>query len=202
MADKKDHPELQSESAWQVQTQVIRADPGLVQHTGGSDCLVVIYTREGRGPLGKRIQLDGPGLELTIGRDVQNSLVLEFEGVSRKHARLVKRDGAWWVHDNNSTNGTYVNDTLTRETPLRNGDRVKVGDVFLKFLSAGGIGKPTRHPRWHGSAPVTERDSGLAERHRGRVTADDEASGASPRRSRTKLRSLRDVVSPERLWGN
>ncbi len=139
MSDPKDHPELPSESAWQVQTQVIRVEPGLGQHSGGSDCLVVIYTREGRGPLGKRIQLDGPVQELTIGRDVQNSLVLEFEGVSRKHARLVKRDGAWWVHDNNSTNGTYVNDVLTRETPLRNGDRVKVGDVILKYLSAGDL---------------------------------------------------------------
>jgi two-component system cell cycle response regulator len=139
MTDPKDHPELRNEASWQVQTQVLRAEPGLVQHTGGSDCLVVIYTREGRGPLGKRIQLDGPVQELTIGRDVQNSLVLEFEGVSRRHARLAKRDGVWWVHDNNSTNGTYVNDLLTRETPLRNGDRVKVGDVILKYLSAGDL---------------------------------------------------------------
>ncbi len=139
MTDPKDHPELRNEASWQVQTQVLRAEPGLVQHTGGSDCLVVIYTREGRGPLGKRIQLDGPVQELTIGRDVQNSLVLEFEGVSRRHARLAKRDGVWWVHDNNSTNGTYVNDVLTRETPLRNGDRVKVGDVILKYLSAGDL---------------------------------------------------------------
>ena len=139
MTDPKDHPELRNEASWQVQTQVLRAEPGLTQHTGGSDCMVVIYTREGRGPLGKRIQLDGPVQELTIGRDVQNSLVLEFEGVSRRHARLAKRDGVWWVHDNNSTNGTYVNDVLTRETPLRNGDRVKVGDVILKYLSAGDL---------------------------------------------------------------
>ncbi len=139
MTDPKDHPELRNEASWQVQTQVLRAEPGMVPHTGGSDCLVVIYTREGRGPLGKRIPLDGPAHELTIGRDVQNSLVLEFEGVSRRHARLAKRDGVWWVHDNNSTNGTYVNDLLTRETPLRNGDRVKVGDVILKYLSAGDL---------------------------------------------------------------
>ena len=45
-----------------------------------------------------------------------------------------------------------------------------------------GIGEPTRHPRWHGSAPVAGRDSGLAKRLRERVTADDEASGASPKR--------------------
>ena len=139
MADPKDHPELRSDPSWQVQTQVLRAEPASTQQNAGSDCLVVIYTREGRGPLGKRIPLDGPVAELTIGREVSNSLVLEFEGVSRRHARLQRRDGVWWVQDQNSTNGTYVNDVLSRETPLRNGDRVKVGDVILKYLSAGDL---------------------------------------------------------------
>ena len=135
MADPKDHPELHPDSAWQVQTQVLRAEPGLGQHTGGSDCLVVIYTREGRGPLGKRIQLDGPAQELTIGRDVGNAVVLDYDSVSRRHARLLRRDDQWWLIDNNSTNGTYVNDHASKETVLRNGDRIKIGDVILKYLS-------------------------------------------------------------------
>lgn len=130
-----DSPE--SEPNWQVRTQVIRSVDRPVG--GGSDCLVVIYTREGRGPLGKRVPLDGPVNELGIGRDVQNAVVLDYESVSRRHARLVRRDGVWWVVDNNSTNGTYVNDLPTRETPLRNGDRIKIGDVILKYLSAGDL---------------------------------------------------------------
>ena len=130
-----DSPE--SEPNWQVRTQVIRAIERPT--SAGSDCLVVIYTREGRGPLGKRVPLDGPVSELGIGRDVQNAIVLDYESVSRRHARLVRRDGAWWVVDNNSTNGTYVNDVPMRETPLRNGDRIKIGDVILKYLSAGDL---------------------------------------------------------------
>ncbi len=45
MADPKDHPELRSDPSWQVQTQVLRAEPASTQQNAGSDCLVVIYTR-------------------------------------------------------------------------------------------------------------------------------------------------------------
>jgi diguanylate cyclase (GGDEF)-like protein len=127
-------PPIEGEPNWQVRTQVIR---GGVERppSSGSDCLVVIYTREGRGPLGKRVPLDGPLSELTIGRDVQNAVVLDYESVSRRHARLAKRDGRWWLIDNNSTNGTYVNDAPTHEVVLENGARIKIGDVILKYLS-------------------------------------------------------------------
>jgi two-component system, cell cycle response regulator len=124
----------EQEPNWQARTQVIRnitASPV----SSGSDCLVVIYTREGRGPLGKRVPLDGPLQELTIGRDVSNAVVLDYESVSRRHARLQRRGEQWWIVDNNSTNGTYTNDQLLRETGLRNGDRIKIGDVILKYLS-------------------------------------------------------------------
>ena len=137
MGNPNDPPESNDE-VWQARTQIITG----MQKTSsasGSDCLVVIYTREGRGPLGRRIPLDGPFDELGIGRDPQNALVLEFDSVSRRHARLVRRDNSWWVIDNNSTNGTYVNDEPTREIQLRNGDRIKIGDVILKFLSAGDL---------------------------------------------------------------
>jgi two-component system cell cycle response regulator len=137
MPSSNEPPDHDAEPNWQARTQVIR---GVEKPTsGGSDCLVVIYTREGRGPLGKRVPLDGPIAELPIGRDVQNALVLDYESVSRRHARLVRRDNVWWVVDNNSTNGTYVNDNPTREAMLRNGDRIKIGDVILKYLSAGDL---------------------------------------------------------------
>lgn len=130
-------PAPEAEPNWQVRTQVIRT---IERPTGGgSDCLVVIYTREGSGPIGKRVPLDGPVSELGIGRDVQNAVVLDYESISRRHARLVRREGVWWVVDNNSTNGTYVNDLPARESMLRNGDRIKIGDVILKYLSAGDL---------------------------------------------------------------
>jgi diguanylate cyclase (GGDEF)-like protein len=44
------------------------------------------------------------------------------------------------VVDLGSTNGTYVNDSeIHGETPLRNGDLIKVGGVVFKFISGGNI---------------------------------------------------------------
>ena len=39
-----------------------------------------------------------------------NEIVLEGEGISRRHGRFERRDeGQWWVVDNATTDGTYVN---------------------------------------------------------------------------------------------
>ncbi|MEZ4408684.1 MAG: GGDEF domain-containing protein [Polyangiales bacterium] len=137
MGNPNDPPESNDE-VWQARTQIITG----MQKTSsasGSDCLVVIYTREGRGPLGRRIPLDGPFDELGIGRDPQNALVLEFDSVSRRHARLVRRDNSWWVIDNNSTNGTYVNDEPTHGSSSATETGSRSATIILKFLSAGDL---------------------------------------------------------------
>jgi diguanylate cyclase (GGDEF)-like protein len=56
--------------------------------------------------------------------------------VSRRHAFFEFRGSAWWVVDENSTNGTYVNDEqIKKELCLTNGDRVKVGPTIFKYLT-------------------------------------------------------------------
>ena len=47
--------------------------------------------------------------ELTVGRVQGNELMLPKGNVSKRHARLLYRDGRFIVTDLNSTNGTYVN---------------------------------------------------------------------------------------------
>ncbi|MBI5518373.1 MAG: diguanylate cyclase [Deltaproteobacteria bacterium] len=135
MAPPDDPQDHDSDPNWQARTQVIRPLDRAERPPGGSDCLVVIYTRDGRGPLGRRIGLDESMTELSLGRDPSNGLVLDFESVSRHHARLERKPDGWWVIDKNSTNGTYVNDEFRRESILNNGDRIKIGDVILKYLT-------------------------------------------------------------------
>lgn len=108
--------------------------PGGEDRPKGGDCLVVIYTKEPT-LLGKRFVLDNSPVR--IGRGGENQIVLEGDSVSRKHAHIEQRAGAtWWVVDDNSTNGTYVNDDqIVREQPLTNGDRIKVGPTIFKYLS-------------------------------------------------------------------
>lgn len=65
------------------------------------------------------------GEELVIGRSTAADLVLADRFLSRKHARLFRKDGELWVEDLGSHNGTFVNDRRV-EKPTR----VKAGDVI------------------------------------------------------------------------
>jgi diguanylate cyclase (GGDEF)-like protein len=112
-------------------TQVSNFEEGPVS---GESCLVQIH-----GPgLGRKYGLrEG---EVTIGRDVKNGIVVELDNVSRRHAKIVTRQGISFVVDWKSTNGTYLNNKeVVEETPLRSGDYLKVGGSIFKFLSGGDI---------------------------------------------------------------
>jgi diguanylate cyclase (GGDEF)-like protein len=112
-------------------TQVVQRPP--IEEATGNDCLVVIYTKEA-GLLGKRFVLDGAVTR--VGRGADNQIVLEGDSVSRRHAHIERRGSAWWIVDDGSTNGTYVNEEqITKEALLRNSDRIKIGPTILKFLS-------------------------------------------------------------------
>jgi len=83
-------------------------------------------------PTGREHLLSGE--VVTIGRAVENDIVITSKRVSREHAR-VHRDG--WravLEDLDSTNGTYLNDQrLLSPAELRDQDRVAIGDVVLIF---------------------------------------------------------------------
>jgi diguanylate cyclase (GGDEF)-like protein len=112
-------------------TQVVQQPPP--DDSPSNDCLVVIYTAE-PGLLGKRFVLDKSPTR--VGRGADSQIVLEGDSVSRRHAHLERRAGAWYVVDDGSTNGTYVNEEqIAREQLLVNGDRIKIGPSILKFLS-------------------------------------------------------------------
>jgi PAS domain S-box-containing protein len=79
---------------------------------------------------GERYPLEGN--RLTLGRDRRCDIVLDDEGISRRHAAFVQEGSTVRVEDLGSTNGTYVNSHLVegRHT-LAHGDRVIVGDTVL-----------------------------------------------------------------------
>lgn len=96
-------------------------------------CLVTIYGRE----LGRKFPLSG--LETTIGRGPENTIVVDMDNVSRRHARVMRSAEGFVMEDLRSTNGTYVNDLEVRRQVLRNGDLIKIGGAILKFLQGGNI---------------------------------------------------------------
>ncbi len=87
-------------------------DDGVFDVTGGP-------TRIGRAP--------GPG-----------GLVIPGKGISREHAVVEYRDYAYWVLDQGSANGTFVNNQrVDRMQRLHHGDRVRFNETDFLFLMPG-----------------------------------------------------------------
>ncbi len=70
---------------------------------------------------------------VTIGRGLDNDIILEDTRVSRKHAQLRYRQRRFWLTDLGSTNGTFVNGERISERALRDGDVVSLGGLELIF---------------------------------------------------------------------
>jgi ABC-type multidrug transport system ATPase subunit/pSer/pThr/pTyr-binding forkhead associated (FHA) protein len=71
---------------------------------------------------------------LSLGRDPKNDTVIDHPAVSRFHARITRRDGAFVISDLNSTNGTFVNgERIIGECTLQPGDAIRIGPCRLVF---------------------------------------------------------------------
>ena len=76
------------------------------------------------------------GAPIHIGRGAECELVLRDSKVSRRHARLVGRNGALVLTDLGSTNGTMVNGRRVNEMALGAGDRIELGETSLVIQAA------------------------------------------------------------------
>jgi phosphoserine phosphatase RsbU/P len=76
-------------------------------------------------------KLDEP--PVTIGRSSKSTIHLRDGTVSKEHAELVLRDGAWTLVDLGSRNGTRVNGNAVREpTTVHDGDIIAFGSVLVQ----------------------------------------------------------------------
>jgi hypothetical protein len=68
------------------------------------------------------------------GRNVNNTIYVEDDFVSATHAMLTFRGRSWFVEDQGSTNGTYVNGhRIDRPVALSFGDELTVGRVRMRL---------------------------------------------------------------------
>lgn len=75
---------------------------------------------------------------LTIGRDETNTIILTDSKASRRHARLsINEEGDYKITDLKSTHGTYLNGAPVTTSTLYDGDRIRIGDLFLRYIDSG-----------------------------------------------------------------
>ncbi len=103
-------------------------DVGDVAATTGA-----LVIRAGGGRVGQSFPLEGE--RLTIGRSPDAEIFLDDVTVSRDHAVLVRRSGAWYLDDSGSLNGTYVNRRRIDSHKLEDGDELQVGKYKLTYLA-------------------------------------------------------------------
>lgn len=73
---------------------------------------------------------------VTVGRRPTEDIFLDDVTVSRQHARFVRKDGRFWLSDDGSLNGTYVNRTLIDgPVALRRNDEVQIGKFRMAYFS-------------------------------------------------------------------
>ena len=66
---------------------------------------------------------------LTVGRAEDNDIVIQEDGVSRYHARLLYEGGSLWLQDAGSRNGVFVNgNRVTDHRALRAEDVIQVAE--------------------------------------------------------------------------
>lgn len=101
----------------------------IIQHEQTEYVLFVEEERAGNaGFLFYRIEKQP---EYTIGRLPDNQIIYPHRAVSRHHASLRWNDGSWYIVDNKSANGTYLNGRRVNAARLKNGDSVFIMGLYI-----------------------------------------------------------------------
>lgn len=70
---------------------------------------------------------------ILIGRNSRQDILVNGAKVSRFHAQIVNLNGAYFIQDMNSTNGTYVDDEAVSWHPLKHGEQIRIGNFEMEY---------------------------------------------------------------------
>ena len=109
-------------------TSSVAVNEALAQREARTAYLVVLAGSN----VGETHRLEGG--DLVMGRGMNANIRLRDDGVSRRHAKLLVRDGEIVVEDLGSANGTIVNGALVTRRALADGDKIRLGTgTILRF---------------------------------------------------------------------
>jgi hypothetical protein len=92
-----------------------------------------LVVRSGGGRAGEHFAPRGDNT--SIGRSPDCDIFLDDVTVSRRHAVLIERDGEFFIEDQGSLNGTFLNRRRIESSRLDDGDELQIGKYRLTFLS-------------------------------------------------------------------
>lgn len=120
---------------------IVEDEPGTTVLTDDDPATTVLAEEVDGGSLTRMStneRIDINRSEITLGRE-RRSVDYCLEGnsnIGRVHARILVRDGVVYIVDNNSTNGTFVNNAKLRpglEQQLKSGDIVRLADEKFRY---------------------------------------------------------------------
>jgi hypothetical protein len=91
-----------------------------------------LVVRSGGGRTGETFRPEGE--RTTIGRSPDCGIFLDDVTVSRRHAVLIERDGSFFIEDQGSLNGTFLNRRRIESARLEDGDELQIGKYRLTFV--------------------------------------------------------------------
>jgi hypothetical protein len=93
-----------------------------------------LVVRAGGGRAGEHFTPQGD--RTTIGRSPDCDIFLDDVTVSRRHAVLIAREGEFYIEDQGSLNGTFLNrQRIDSSRRIEDGDELQIGKYRLTFLS-------------------------------------------------------------------
>ena len=96
--------------------------------------MVVLDSPSGEPAVGRSFGLD---VITSLGRDVNNAIVIDDPFASSEHAVLTFRGRNWYLEDLDSTNGSFVNGhPISGVAALGFGDEIQIGQVRLRLERA------------------------------------------------------------------
>jgi pSer/pThr/pTyr-binding forkhead associated (FHA) protein/uncharacterized RDD family membrane protein YckC len=106
--------------------------------------------------------------EVHMGRELDNTLRLPDPSISRHHCVIRKLGGGFEIQDLQSSNGVLVNGNRVQASPLRDGDRITLGQVQLTFQDP--------HPEGNATVAFQMQESPLVPTGTVRMSADELAA--------------------------
>ena len=87
----------------------------------------------------ERIPVDKPVFRIGKEKSYVDYFISDNTAISRSHANIVARDGEYYLVDTNSTNHTYVNNSMIQsnvETKLTTGTKIRFANEEFEFILA------------------------------------------------------------------